>query len=72
MKVFSINERGPLKPNLWCACADYLDLVVLANSNQYISFSIMVDGHQIGLSVIYASTCYLKGRSLWQELNSVQ
>lgn len=56
LKVFAINNRNNLSPNLCCACAVNLEPTIIANSNQHISFSVLIEGQIVGISTIYAST----------------
>lgn len=37
LKLFATNDRGHLRPNIWCLCADQFQPTVIANSSQYIS-----------------------------------
>jgi hypothetical protein len=70
-KVFAINNRHSKLPNLWCLCLNNLDPVVLHNDDQQISFSYNDNGKDLGVSVIYASTDYIKRRHLWHSLSVV-
>lgn len=72
LKVFVVNNRNELSPNLWCACSDQWSPIVVANSDQHISFTVNYGDQAVDFSVVYASTNYLKRRSLWQELDVMQ
>lgn len=47
LKVFALNDRGNLAPNLWGLCSENLNPHVLAASQQYISFSVVWQNQQI-------------------------
>lgn len=72
LKLIAINDRDNLDSNLWCLCKEEWNPCVTKVSDQYVSFSIMVDGISFGISAVYASTSYVKRRSLWSDLNSLQ
>jgi hypothetical protein len=72
LKVFAINSRQHLLPNLWCLCSTNLFPKVVDIDDQQISFSIDEDGKTFGLSAVYASTNHIKRRELWQKLSWVQ
>jgi hypothetical protein len=60
LKVFAINSRQHLLPNLWCLCSTNLFPKVVDIDDQQISFSIAEDGKTFGLSAVYASTNHIK------------
>lgn len=64
LKIFAVNDRGPLMPNLWCSCAEQWNPNVIVNFAQHVSFTIMAENRPIGISAIYASTNYLRRRIL--------
>jgi hypothetical protein len=69
--VFAVNNRGSLLPNLWCICSVLLDPVVLHCYEQQVSFTFNDEGKDFGVSVVYASTDYVKRRQLWHSLSAV-
>jgi hypothetical protein len=71
LKVFAVNNRGNLLPNLRCVCSINLDPVVLHCDEQQISFTFRDEGMDFGVSVVYASTDYVKRRFLWHSLSAV-
>lgn len=72
LKVFAINNRGDLIPNLWCVCSEMINPVVITSSSQQVSFSVDWDNQTINISAVYASTSYRARRSLWHELLQFQ
>lgn len=72
LKLFAVNSRNNLSPNLWCICKTHLNPHLLAIDSQHITFSITENNHTFALSVIYASTKYIIRRQLWKSLNLLQ
>jgi hypothetical protein len=68
-KIFSLNDRGNLRPNLWCFCSTNLNPSVLDVDSQQVTFSIPVNNHNLLFSAVYASTSNIKRRDLWQKLS---
>lgn len=52
LKVFAVNSRGNLIPNLWCICSNDINPMVISNSNQQVSFSILWNNQIICLCYI--------------------
>jgi hypothetical protein len=71
-KLFAVNNRFGLLPNIWCFCLLSLDPAIIHNDDQQISFTIKDSNVDVGLSVVYASTNYVKRRQLWHSLTVVQ
>jgi hypothetical protein len=65
LKQFAVNNRSNLLPNLWCFGSSNIDLVVVHVDDQQVSFTVKENGVDIGISVVYASTNYVKRRQLW-------
>jgi exonuclease III len=72
LKVFAVNSRQQLLPNLWCLCAANLVPQVVDFDDQQISFTFDDNGKTMGISAIYASTNHMKRRELWQKLSWIQ
>lgn len=72
LKIFAVNNRHNLLPNLWCLCKTNLDPVTLAVDEQFVAFSFSVNNKVFAFSVIYASTKYITRRQLWNSLNLLQ
>jgi hypothetical protein len=72
LKLFAVNSRINLSPNLWCICKPHFNPHILAIDNQHITFSLTDNNQSFALSVIYASTNYLVRRQLWNSLNTLQ
>ncbi|WJX32857.1 hypothetical protein P8452_21136 [Trifolium repens] len=72
LKVFSLNIRNNLIPNIWCLCKLDMDPVVVSVDDQQVSFMFSVNDVSFGISAIYASVNYVKRRQLWTSLNSLQ
>lgn len=68
LKPFIFNDRGSQIPNLWGLCADHLNVDVLSQSRQHLSFSLTLNQHRIFIAAIYAATDYTIRRDLWNEL----
>jgi len=71
LKIFAVNNRGPDEPNLWCICSKHIDPTMVLVDDQHISFTVNDNGNNIGFSVIYASTNYIKRRMLWKSLSVI-
>lgn len=72
LKVFAVNNRNNLNPNLWCLCASHLSPIIFSIDDQQVSFQVDLGGKTFGISAVYASTCYLKRRHLWHAISSIQ
>jgi hypothetical protein len=72
LKLFSMNNRNNLTPNLWCICATGLHPIIHAISDQYVACSVHDNNKSFGIVAVYASTCYVKRRVLWSELTKLQ
>ncbi|WJX67281.1 hypothetical protein P8452_51760 [Trifolium repens] len=71
-KLFSVNDRGQLQSNLWCICKDSLNPTIISCDDQQISFSFSENNITFCIAAIYAATCYIKRRTLWQCLSNLQ
>ena len=71
-KLFSVNNRGTLSPNLWCFCTRDINLVIILSDEQHVSFQITSNSKTFCLAAIYASTCHIKRRRLWESLTQIQ
>lgn len=71
-KLFALNTRNNLDPNLWCLCLNHLTLDVLSITDQQITFSLKDNNITFAISAIYASTNYIHRRQLWQTLTNLQ
>jgi hypothetical protein len=71
LKMFAVNSRHNLIPNLWYLCLDHLSPSFILISDQHVSFTLVEDGKTFGVSTVYASTSYVKRMSLWQSLTWV-
>jgi len=67
-KLFSVNNRGSISPNLWCFCSLNLNPVIIHIDDQLVSFKIVHNGKSFAVAAIYASTCHIKRRNLWEAL----
>jgi len=72
LKLFAVNNKPNMLPNLWCICKVSLDPVILVIDEQQVSFVLSEDNKHFALSAIYASTNYLTRKQLWNSLNMVQ
>ncbi|KAK2424264.1 hypothetical protein QL285_034644 [Trifolium repens] len=72
LKLFAVNIRTNLLPNLWCFCNISLNPTVLAFDEQQVSFTICDNDKTLAISAVYASTNYRTRRKLWSVLNSLQ
>ncbi|XP_058784648.1 uncharacterized protein LOC131659478 [Vicia villosa] len=69
LKPFAFNNRNGLLPNLWCLCKANMNPDIFFIDDQHVSFTLNLNNHVLGFSVIYASTCYLTRRKLWHYLS---
>lgn len=72
LKPFVVNDRNGLKPNIWGFCVVHFDHVVISNSAQQVSLSVLHDSQVQYLSAVYASTDHSIRRQLWFELATLQ
>jgi hypothetical protein len=72
LKLFALNHRDNLLPNIWCLCNLDLNPTILALDDQHVSFTFTQNNITFALSAIYASTTYLKRRKLWNSLSTLQ
>jgi len=72
MKIFCVNNRGNLQPNLWCFSSKNLNPVLFDLDDQQISVQVSLNGKIFGITGVYASTCHMKRRNLWEKLQNVQ
>jgi len=72
LKIFSLNQRENLLPNLWCICPLDFNPVIIDITDQHVAFSINVNNVVMHISAIYASTSNLKRKDLWQRLSWLQ
>lgn len=71
LKMFVINTRIDLEPNLWCFCLASLNPEVISVVDQHVSFLIKDQNIICGITAVYASTSHVTRRSLWQNLNNL-
>jgi len=71
-KLFALNKRENLLPNLWRLCANDINPSIVAIEDQFVYFTIAENGKTFGIIVVYASTYYLRRRQLWNKLDSLQ
>lgn len=69
MKLFAVNNRDNLLPKIWGICN--LDPLIPNISDQYIWFTFQIENKNIGIAAVYASTCHIKRRTLWNDLRKV-
>jgi hypothetical protein len=69
LKVFALNSKPNLLPNIWCLCKIPLNPTILAFTDQHVSFTISEQDKTFAFSAIYASTNYITRRKLWCDLN---
>jgi hypothetical protein len=70
-KLFAMNNRDTLNPNLWCMCTLSLNPTVVQTTDQLVAFTFDFHNVNCGIVAIYASTCYIKRRSLWSPLQNI-
>jgi len=71
LKVFAVNARPNMLPSLWCICSTEIDPEIICIDDQHLSFTLKENGKSFGMFVVYASTDYVKRRTLWQSLTNV-
>lgn len=72
LKLFALNTRTNLLPNLWCFCKPTLQPTIIAFDGQHVSFLLNENDLTFAFSAVYASTNYQRRRHLWSTLNSLQ
>jgi hypothetical protein len=72
LKLFAMNNRSNMLPNLWCICKQHFNPVIIASDNQHVSFTVTENDKNIAFAAVYASTNYLVIRQLWNSLNVLQ
>jgi hypothetical protein len=55
LKLFAMNSRNNLLPNLWCLCKSNLHPVILDSDAQQVTFTISKNDKTLAFSAIYAS-----------------
>ncbi|XP_058726157.1 uncharacterized protein LOC131597478 [Vicia villosa] len=63
-KLFAVNNRDILLPNIWFFCKYNLEPSIVNIDDQHINFTIDSHNTTLGFSVIYASTSYVHRRYL--------
>lgn len=72
LKLFALNNRPNLIPNLWCICSKNLNPNIINIDNQQVSFTITDNNKIFGFNAVYASTNYITRRQLWYNLQNIQ
>ena len=72
MKLFCVNSRGNLLPNLWCFCSKNINHVLINLDDHQITLQVDLNGKIFGLTGVYASNCFVKKRQLWENLENIQ
>ncbi|CAK8532193.1 unnamed protein product [Lathyrus sativus] len=71
LKPFVVYSRGDISPNLWCLCDKSIDPDIVDIGDLFISFTFKSNEQTIGITTVYASTCYIARRNLWTGLHRV-
>jgi hypothetical protein len=71
LKLFSVNERDNLLPNIWCICKNSLDPDLLCIDDQFVAFKVYALDKTFCVAAVYASNCYVKRRNLWAKLSDL-
>jgi len=66
-----MTTRDSLNPNLWCICSLSINPTILSIIDQYVAFSITENNKTFGMVAVYASTCYIRRRTLWHDLSNL-
>ncbi|XP_019438958.1 PREDICTED: uncharacterized protein LOC109344660 [Lupinus angustifolius] len=53
LKLFFVNDRGPLIPSIWGLCKLHLAPIVISNSFQQVSMVVSVEGKDLFIAVVY-------------------
>jgi hypothetical protein len=72
LKLFALNSRNNMLPNLWCICKSNMNPVILASDAQQVTLTVTENDKTLAFSAIYASTNYQTRRTLWNDLNTLQ
>jgi len=70
-KLFVVNDRDTSPPNLWCFCLTHVNPKIIIIDDQHVSFFLVDNGKEFAMVAVYASTCYLKRRCLWETLGNM-
>jgi hypothetical protein len=68
LKLFSVNLKDNLLPNIWYICKDSLDLDPLYIDEQFVAFKVNALDKTFCVAAVFVSTRYIK-RSLWDKLS---
>lgn len=71
LKLFAVNNRNNLLPNLWCFCKSLYDPDIILIDDQHISFNLNIQNSVVSFSIIYVSTNYLTRRHLYNTLGRI-
>lgn len=52
-------------------CLTHLNPKIILIDDQHVSFSLIDNGKEFAMVAVYASTCYLKRRRLWETLGNM-
>jgi hypothetical protein len=59
LKLFALNSRPNLLPNLWCLCKLSISPTLIASDEQHVTFTTCENNTVLAFSAVYASTNYL-------------
>lgn len=54
LKIFVVNSKPKLLPNLWCLCLTHLILIIVSINDQQVSFTIIEDEKTFSIYAVYA------------------
>lgn len=71
-KLFAANSRDNLLPNLRCFCLNNINPIIVETIDQMVAFTYQCNNEYFGISAVYASTCHVRRKSLWNSLQNLQ
>lgn len=71
LKLYALNNRTNLFPNLLCICRQEIDPLIVYCSEQNVSFHITMMNISFGIAIMYASNDHIRRKSLWSNLGTL-
>lgn len=70
LKLFAINHKANLMPNIWFICKRDLDSHIVSVTDQLVSFTVSLENLTLGFISVYTSTCHLVRWRLRNDLSN--
>lgn len=72
LKLFFMNNRNTLHPNLWCICSHHPNPQVVSYDDDQVSLTLSENNITFTFSTVNGSTCYRERRLLCSALHNLQ